>query len=76
MTVGSDRASRFQEVQHVLVFAAGRAEGAAIAGAGRVGVGGRGGWQLMLATAQLAPVGILKVILFRISRLHNTCNLI
>jgi len=38
MTVGSDRASRFQEVQHVLVFAAGRAEGAAIAGAGRVGV--------------------------------------
>jgi len=75
MTVGSDRASRFQEVQHVLVFAAGRAEGAVIAGAGRVGVGGRGGWQLMLATAQLAP-GVTLVILFRISRLHNTCNLI
>ena len=74
--MGLVQVSWFQGEQYSLVSAIGRADGAATAGAGRVGVRGRGGRRQMLATAQPAPVGILKVILFRISRLHNTCNLI
>ena len=44
-------------------FAEVRLEDAAFAGASRVGVRGRGGWQRMLATAQLAPE-VALVILF------------
>ena len=46
------------------------------AGASRVGVRGRGGWQRMLATAQLAPEVALVYYLFSMSRLHCNCNLI
>ena len=57
-------------------FAEVRLEDAALPGASRVGVRGRGGWQRMLATAQLAPEVALVYYLFSMSRLHYTCNLI